>query len=38
MYINSAWERIGSTEVNLDIDPITNDDIDTAWNTTAAAS
>ena len=38
MYINSAWERIGSTEVNLDIDPITNDEIDTAWNTTAAAS
>lgn len=38
MYINSAWERIGSTEVNLDIDPITNDEIDTAWSTTAAAS
>lgn len=38
MYINSAWERIGSTEVNLDIDPITNDEIDTAWSTTAAAA
>lgn len=38
MYINSAWERIGSTEVNLDIDPITNDEIDTAWSTTVAAA
>lgn len=37
MYINNAWERIGSTEVNLDIDPITNDEIDTAWTTVAAA-
>lgn len=38
MYINSAWERIGSTEVNLDIDAITNDEIDTAWSTTSAAA
>lgn len=38
MYINNAWERIGSTEVNLDIDPITDDEIDTAWSTTAAAA
>jgi len=38
MYINNAWERIGSTEVNLDIDPITNDEIDTAWSITGAAA
>lgn len=38
MYINNAWERIGSTEVNLDIDPITDDEIDTAWSTTVAAA
>ena len=38
MYINNTWERIGSTEVNLDIDPITNDEIDTAWSTTVAAA
>lgn len=38
MYINNAWERIGSTEVNLDIDPITDDEIDTAWATTVAAA
>lgn len=38
MYINNAWERIGSTEVNLDIDPITDDEIDTAWTTTVVAA
>ena len=32
------FERIGSTEVNLDIDAITNNEIDTIWSTTAAAS
>ena len=38
MYINSSWERIGSTEVNLDIDAITNNDIDTCWDTALAAT
>lgn len=38
MYINNAWERIGSTEVNLDIDPITNNEVDTAWANTPAAT
>ncbi len=37
---NGTWkyERIGSTEVNLDLDFLTNDDIDDIWTNTAAAS
>lgn len=37
---NNTWkyERIGSTEVNLDLDFLTNDDIDDIWTNTPAAS
>lgn len=38
MYINNEWERIGSTEVNLDIDALTTSDIDTCWTTALAAA
>ena len=32
------YERIGSTTVNLDIDYLTNDDVNSIWESTAAAS